>query len=125
MHRGGTLTVAHSSRAGPRPRVRVGVIRPITAGRVRGLCVKYRRRLTVELAIFLAASSIMTLMVMLGGEAVARMEPGIAMTLSDPDLERIRAASDALARSIEPNAPVVTPCFMSDGPDGIVEPCHR
>ena len=127
MDRGGALTLTHSLPAGPPPCVRVGVIRPITAGRVRGLFVKHRRSLTVELAISLAASSIMALLVMLGGAALGRMEPGVAMTLTDPGPERTGVATDALARSIEPNAPAsASPvCLMSDGPDGIVEPCWR
>jgi hypothetical protein len=39
------------------------------------------------------AGSIMALMVMLGGEAVERMEPAVAMTLTETDPDRIRAAT--------------------------------
>jgi hypothetical protein len=126
MDRGGALTRIGPSPAGPRPCVGAEVVGPV-AGRLRGMFVDHTGRLMVELATFLAAGSIMALLVVLGGEAVERMESAVAMTLTETDLERTRAATEVLTRSLEPNAPVTTPtpCLLSDGPYGIVEPCRR
>jgi len=99
-----------------------------------GLCghrVRSRCRglhLAVELALSLAASCIMMLMVVLGGEALAQVPPSVAATPTDPDPERTRVATDALSlRFLEANAPgsVTLPCWLSDGPNDIVEPCRR
>jgi hypothetical protein len=87
-----------------------------------------RLHLAVDLALSLAASSIMVLMVVLGGEALARIPPGAATTPTDPDPERTTVATDALSlRFLEANAPgsVTLPCWLSDGPNDIVEPCRR
>jgi hypothetical protein len=93
MDPGGAQTRIGPSPAGPRPCVRVRVVRPVDAGRVRAVFVDHTGRLMVELATFVVAGSIMALMVMLGGEAVERMEPAVAMTLTETDPDRIRAAT--------------------------------
>jgi hypothetical protein len=76
----------------------------------------------------IAASSIMALMVMLGGEMIARSTPIVVATPTEPDPERTRVATDAhLLLVLEANAPgsVTLPCWLSDRPNAIVEPCRR
>jgi hypothetical protein len=70
----------------------------------------------------------MVLMVVLGGETLARLPPSMTTTPTDPNPERTTVATDALSLGyLEANAPgsVRLPCWASDGPNDIVEPCHR
>jgi hypothetical protein len=69
----------------------------------------------------------MALSVALGGELIGATGSDVAAVPSDPDPERTRDAAAALARLVEANAPgsASPACQMSDGPDGIDEPCRR
>ena len=82
-------------------------------------------RLAVELAVCLAAASLMALMVILGGQAIDRTAPVVVATPTGRYPVGTSVATDVVASSIEPNAPRSTPCWMSDGPDAIEEPCWR
>jgi hypothetical protein len=84
--------------------------------------------LVIPVLTSIAASSIMALMVMLGGEMIARSTPIVVATPTEPDPERTRVATDAhLLLVLEANAPgsVTLPCWLSDRPNAIVEPCRR
>jgi hypothetical protein len=121
-------TVTHSSKAGLTPYVRSGATRPAITVAIWRSCGNPTRRLAAELGLSLAASSIMALMVIVGGEMLARIPPNMATTPTDPDPERTRVATDALSlRLLEANAPgsVTLPCWLSDGPNDIVQPCRR
>jgi|tagenome__1003787_1003787.scaffolds.fasta_scaffold18595473_2 hypothetical protein len=118
--------VTQSSSDGLTPCVRARIIPPVATGRVRDLLVKHRRTLMLELAMSVAASSIMALLVVLGGEAIERIPPGTAATSSDPDPERTRVATYALSLFMEANAPgsVSPPCWLSHPPNDIIAPCR-
>jgi hypothetical protein len=84
--------------------------------------------LVIPVLTSIAASSIMALMVMLGGEMIERSALIMVATPTDPDPDCTRVATDACSLLVlEANAPgsVTLPCWLSDRPNAIVAPCRR
>jgi hypothetical protein len=124
MRRRAALTTATSAAGGSAPSEAFDV--GLCGHHVRSRCQGLHP--TVELAVSLAASCIMALMIVLGGEALAQIPPSVPATPTDPDPERTRVATDALSlRFLEVNVPgsVTLPCWLSDGPNDVVELCRR